>query len=57
VSVVIFATSGLWMRLLWGIADGLLALHAFIWVFAKLREAGESKVYRAISRARWSDLT
>jgi ABC-type multidrug transport system permease subunit len=57
VSAVIFATSGVWMRLLWGLADGLVVLSAFIWVFGKLKNMQESQGYRAISRARWSDLT
>jgi len=57
VSAVIIATSGLWIRLLWGLAYGLVALHIFAWVCTKLRYLQQLKAHRALGRARWSDLT
>jgi hypothetical protein len=57
VSVVVIATGGFWMRLLYGLICTLAALVAILWLLTRKRFTQELKTRIALSGQRWSELT
>jgi small-conductance mechanosensitive channel len=57
VSVVVVATSGFWMRLLYGLIYFLAVLLVLLWLLAWQRLTRELKAQIALSGQNWSELT
>jgi len=57
ICVVVIATSGFWIRLLYGITFGFFALLFLCWIFLKRRFGRELKTRTALSGSMWSELT
>lgn len=57
VSVVVMATTGLWMRLLYGSLYFLVVCLILFWLLARRELSRELKRRIALSGQRWSELT
>lgn len=57
VSVVLIATTGLWMRLLYGLTYILVACFFLLWLLARRKLSREMKTRIALSGEQWNELT